>query len=120
MEKHTKQLVGLGVLVVGGYILYNYWKNNSAAPATTAKMAGMAGAGTTATPTASMAGMVGATGSKSLAGFKGLTGFKSLNGFEKGFAGENTEVKDASWHKAEGNVSLPAGKFFDTHDGFGY
>ena len=119
MEKHTKQLVGYGVLLVGGYILYNYWKNNSAS-ATTVKMAGMAGAGTTATPTASMAGMAGANGSKSLSGFKGLTGFKSLNGFEKGFAGENAQVQDAKFAKAEGNVSLPAGKFFDTHDGFGY
>ena len=104
MEKHTKQLVGYGVLLVGGYILYNYWKNNSAS-ATTVKMAGMAGA----------------NGSKSLSGFKGLTGFKSLNGFEKGFAGDvNAQVQDAKFAKAEGNVSLPAGKFFDTHDGFGY
>jgi hypothetical protein len=112
MDKHTKQLVGLGVLVVGGYLLYNYSQNQNKksvvapAPLSGVNTANMAG----------MAGMAGMSGSKSLSGFKGLDGFKSLTGFEKGFAGVNSQVQDAKFAKASGNASLPAGKFFDVAD----
>jgi len=105
MEKHTKQLVGLGVIAVGGYLLYNYWKSQNPAPTTPTTKTG-----TTATPTASMVGMVGLNGFK-----KGLTGYAPLEGFGKSFAGENINVKDAQFAKAEGGGTLPkvAGKFYD-------
>lgn len=110
MDKHTKQLVGLGVLVVGGYLLYNYSQNQNkkSVVAAPAPLSGI--------NTANMAGMAGMSGSKSLSGFKGLDGFKSLTGFEKGFAGVNSQVQDAKFAKASGNASLPAGKFFDVAD----
>jgi hypothetical protein len=113
MDKHTKKLVGLGVLLVGGYLLYNYSQNqNKKSVAAPAPLSGVR----QSEVMQNMAGMAGMSGSKSLSGFKGLDGFKSLTGFEKGFAGVNSQVQDAKFAKASGNASLPAGKFFDVAD----
>lgn len=92
----NKKILGAAVLVVGGYLVYKYWKGQqpvATAPANPAP----ATPAPPAAPTASAASFVGADGDKFVA---------------------NAEVKDSKWGNANGTAPKQvAGKFFDPKQG---
>jgi hypothetical protein len=101
MDKQTQMYVGLGVVAVAGYLLYNNWKKNQpVAPAKSfasldAKIAG------------NRMGMVGMDATmKQNAEVK--------DGKFSYFSAQNEVIKDGSWAKAEGDNIAP--NFFQVQD----
>ena len=96
MEKRTKTILGLGVAVVGGYLLYKYWQGQQpmATPVAAAPASTTTG---TASSTASAVPFVGVEGKNS-------------------FAAGNSNIQSSGWvRNADGGGSPKevSGRFFD-------
>jgi hypothetical protein len=126
MDKNTKTLLGVAVVGVAGYYLYNNYKKAKAAPApVAAAFSGGVGGPRTQAYTGNTTGdvmkkMVGLSGMK----MRGIAGNTEINSVApqdsrfnprggKGFTGNLQKSASSDWVRADGGKI--AGQFYDTH-----
>jgi hypothetical protein len=117
---NTKTLLGVAVVGVAGYYLYNNYKKAKAAPAPVAK------APFTEEPGDVMKKMVGLSGKRGMVGLsgkRGIAGNTEINtiapqdsrfnyrGGAKSWTGNQQKSASSGWVRADGI----AGQFYDTH-----
>jgi len=120
MDKQTQMYVGLGVVAVAGYFLYNNWKKNQ--PVTS-------GGTTPPAPSPYLDGTAKSFASldaKIAGNRKGMVGMDATqkqnavikdSDFawgKKSFSAQNEVIKDGSWANAVGDNIAP--NFFQVHD----
>jgi hypothetical protein len=112
MDKQTQMYVGLGVVAVAGYLLYNNWKKNQPVV--------VGGVDTTAPAAKSFASLDAKIAGNRM-GMVGMDATMKQNAQVKdskfswgNFSAQNEVIKDGSWAKAEGDNIAP--DFFQVHD----
>ena len=121
---NTKTLVGVAVVGVAGYYLYNNWKKaqKSPAPVAAAFSGGVGGPVTkpfTAEPGDRMKKMVGLSGKRGIAGNTEINSVAPQDsrfnprGGAKGFTGNQQMSASSDWVRADGGKI--AGQFYNTH-----
>ena len=120
---NTKTLLGVAVVGVAGYYLYNNWKKAQAAPAPVAKA--FTGDASNRMPafsggvqSDSMKKMVGLSGKRGIAGNTDINTIAPQDsrfnprGGAKGFTGNQQMSASSGWVRATGPI---AGQFYNTH-----
>jgi hypothetical protein len=124
MDKNTKTLLGVSVVGVAGYYLYNNWKKAQAAPAPVAAAAFTGNAGTR-NPAFSggvegdrMKAMVGLSGKKGIVGNTDINSIAPKDsrfdprGGAKSWTGNQQMAASSDWVRADGGKI--AGQFYNT------
>lgn len=121
---NTKTLLGVAVVGVAGYYLYNNWKKAQAAPAPVAK----AFTGNAGNRKPAFSGGVSGDRMKSMVGLsgkRGIVGNTDINtiapqdsrfnprGGAKGFTGNQQMSASSDWVRADGGKI--SGQFYNTH-----
>lgn len=124
MNKNTKTLLGVAVVGVAGYYLYNNWKKAQAAPpVAAAKFSGGVSSPRMQAYTGGvqgdrMKGMVGLSGKRGIAGNTDINTVAPKDsrfnprGGAKSWTGNGQKAASSDWVRADGKI---AGKFYNTH-----
>jgi hypothetical protein len=125
MNKNTKTLLGVAVVGVAGYYLYNNYKKAKASPAPVAAASFSGGVASNRMQAYSggvkgdvMKKMVGLSGKRGIAGNTDINTVSPQDsrfnprGGAKGFTGNQQKSASSSWVRADGGKI--AGKFYNT------
>jgi len=125
MNKNTKTLLGVAVVGVAGYYLYNNYKKAKASPAPVAAASFSGGVGGPRTQAYTggvkvgdrMKGMVGLSGKRGIAGNTDINTVAPQDsrfnprGGAKSWTGNQQKSASSDWVRADGKI---AGKFYNT------
>ena len=125
MNNNTKTLLGVAVVGVAGYYLYNNWKKAQSAPAPKAAASFSGGVASnrmqayTGDAGDKMKKMVGLSGKRGIAGNTDINTVSPKDsrfnprGGAKSWTGNQQKAASSGWVRADGNKI--AGKFYNTH-----
>jgi len=121
MNKNTKTLLGVAVVGVAGYYLYNNYKKAKASPApvAAASFTGNAGNRNPAFSGDRMKAMVGLSGKRGIAGNTDINTVAPKDsrfnprGGAKSWTGNQQKSASSGWVRADGGDKI-AGKFYNT------